>query len=81
MDGQMMEVGPFRVGESGILYENPGSWHQFTNLLFGMYTFDGPLENLLIDTVDNPLGTGFSYVDTDSYIHDLPEVWTIVALL
>ena len=24
--------------------------------------------------VDNPVGTGFSYVDTDSYVHELPEM-------
>ncbi|KAK9471386.1 Alpha/Beta hydrolase protein [Dipodascopsis tothii] len=58
MDGQMMEIGPFRVGEGGILHENKGSWHHYTNLLF----------------VDNPVGTGFSYVDSDSYLHDLPEM-------
>ena len=24
--------------------------------------------------VDNPVGTGFSFVDTDSYVHELPEM-------
>lgn len=24
--------------------------------------------------VDNPVGTGFSYVDTDSYVHELPDM-------
>ncbi|ETN42253.1 uncharacterized protein HMPREF1541_04194 [Cyphellophora europaea CBS 101466] len=37
---------------------NEGSWDEFTNLLF----------------VDNPVGTGFSYVNTDSYLHELPEM-------
>ncbi|KAK9476413.1 Alpha/Beta hydrolase protein [Lipomyces japonicus] len=60
MDGALMEVGPFKVKEGGELYENPGRWNEFANLLF----------------VDNPLGTGFSFVDTDSYIHDLPEMAT-----
>ncbi|KAF2718204.1 alpha/beta-hydrolase [Polychaeton citri CBS 116435] len=55
MDGAMMEVGPYRVGQSGNLTYNEGSWHEFSNLLF----------------VDNPVGTGFSYVDMDSYIHEL----------
>ena len=24
--------------------------------------------------VDQPVGTGFSYVNTDSYLHELPQV-------
>ena len=27
-----------------------------------------------IGVVDNPVGTGFSYVNTDSYVHELSEV-------
>lgn len=50
-----MEVGPYRVNDDGTLRYNNGSWDEFANLLF----------------VDNPVGTGFSYVDTDSYIHEL----------
>lgn len=53
-----MEVGPYRVREGGKLDYNPGSWDEFANLLF----------------VDNPVGTGFSYVDTDSYLHELDEM-------
>ncbi|KAG7118732.1 Pheromone-processing carboxypeptidase KEX1 like protein [Verticillium longisporum] len=40
------------------LVNNNGSWHEFANLLF----------------VDNPVGTGFSYVDTNSYLHELDEM-------
>ena len=58
MDGAMMEVGPYRVKEGGTLEYNKGSWDEFTNLLF----------------VDNPVGTGFSYVNTDSYVHELQEM-------
>lgn len=51
MDGALIEVGPYRVQKDGTLAMNPGSWDEFANLLF----------------IDNPVGTGFSYVDTDSY--------------
>lgn len=50
-----MEIGPYRVKDEDNLVLNNGSWNEFANLLF----------------VDNPVGTGFSYVDTDSYIHEL----------
>ncbi|PMD56976.1 pheromone processing carboxypeptidase-like protein Kex1 [Hyaloscypha bicolor E] len=60
-DGALMEVGPYRV-KDGIhgpsLEYNPGSWDEFANIMF----------------VDNPVGTGYSFVDTDSYIHELPEM-------
>ncbi|KAK3112346.1 Cell death protease [Teratosphaeriaceae sp. CCFEE 6253] len=61
MDGALMEIGPYRVeadGESQRLVYNEGSWDEFANVLF----------------VDNPVGTGFSYVDGDSYIHELGEM-------
>lgn len=50
-----MEIGPYRVVKDGKLVANEGSWNEFANLLF----------------VDNPVGTGYSYVDTDSFIHEL----------
>ena len=53
-----MEVGPYRVHEEGKLVTNDGSWDEFANLLF----------------VDNPVGTGFSYVNTDSFVHELQEM-------
>lgn len=58
MDGALMEIGPYRVGEGGKLSYNNGSWDEFANVLF----------------VDNPVGTGFSYVNTDSYLHELDEM-------
>lgn len=58
MDGAMMEIGPYRVDKGGKLRYNNGSWDEFANLLF----------------VDNPVGTGFSYVDSDSYLHELNDM-------
>ncbi|EMC97133.1 hypothetical protein BAUCODRAFT_87777, partial [Baudoinia panamericana UAMH 10762] len=58
MDGALMEIGPYRVNEDGSLRYNEGSWDEFANILF----------------VDNPVGTGFSYVDGDSFVHELDEM-------
>ncbi|RMZ89291.1 hypothetical protein DV736_g3473, partial [Chaetothyriales sp. CBS 134916] len=58
MDGALMEVGPYRVREGGRLVYNEGSWDEFTNIVF----------------VDNPVGTGFSYVNGDGYLHELQEM-------
>lgn len=54
----MMELGPYRVKKDGNLEYNAGSWDEFANVLF----------------VDNPVGTGFSYVDTNSFLHELQEM-------
>lgn len=53
-----MEIGPYRVEKDNHLVRNNGSWNEFANLLF----------------VDNPVGTGYSFVDTDSYLHELDEM-------
>ncbi|ORY83074.1 Alpha/Beta hydrolase protein [Protomyces lactucae-debilis] len=59
MDGLFLEVGPFQFSEDGqTLVERKGSWHESANLLF----------------VDNPLGTGFSYIDTDAYLTELDQM-------
>ncbi|GME81671.1 unnamed protein product [Ambrosiozyma monospora] len=47
MDGALMEVGPFRVGDNRQIKLNEGTWMQTADLLF----------------VDQPGGTGFSYTD------------------
>ncbi|CAF4331248.1 unnamed protein product [Rotaria sp. Silwood2] len=56
--GAWMAIGPFRFQDENIIIENDGSWNMFANLLF----------------VDQPVGTGFSYIDTDSRIHELDEM-------
>lgn len=53
-----MEIGPYRLKDDAHLVYNEGAWDEFANVLF----------------VDNPVGTGFSYVDTDSYVHELSDM-------
>lgn len=53
-----MELGPYRLKDNARLEYNDGSWDEFANLLF----------------VDQPVGTGFSYVNTNRYLHELPEM-------
>ena len=53
-----MEVGPYRLSDNEHLTYNDGAWDEFANMLF----------------IDNPIGTGFSYVDTDSYDHELKQM-------
>ncbi|CAF4166665.1 unnamed protein product [Adineta steineri] len=56
--GAWAEIGPFRFQDKNTMIENDGSWHLYTNLLF----------------VDQPVGTGFSNIGTDSYVHELDEM-------
>lgn len=58
MDGALMEIGPYRVKDDAHLVYNEGAWDEFANVLF----------------IDNPVGTGFSYVDTDSFVHELTDM-------
>ncbi|KAL8874257.1 MAG: hypothetical protein Q9174_000377 [Haloplaca sp. 1 TL-2023] len=58
MDGALMEIGPYRLKDDEHLIYNDGAWDEFANVLF----------------VDNPVGTGFSYVDTDSFVAELTEM-------
>ncbi|KAJ5086367.1 hypothetical protein NUU61_007674 [Penicillium alfredii] len=58
MDGALMEVGPYRLKNDHTLEYNNGSWAEFANLLF----------------VDQPVGTGFSYVSTNKYLSELNEM-------
>ncbi|GAA5899241.1 S10 family peptidase [Sporobolomyces salmoneus] len=58
-DGAMMEVGPLRLvpGGQSELQEVEGAWNEYANVIF----------------IDQPVGTGYSYMATNSYVHELPE--------
>lgn len=57
-DGALMEIGPYRLKDDHTLTYNDGAWTEFANVLF----------------VDNPVGTGFSYVDTNAYVQELDDM-------
>lgn len=58
-DGAMMEVGPWRMdGKGGLVWVKDGaSWNEYADILF----------------LDQPVGTGFSYVNTNGYTTSLPQ--------
>ncbi|KAL1920210.1 uncharacterized protein VTP21DRAFT_1356 [Calcarisporiella thermophila] len=53
-----LDNGPFRPNDTTSSQLNKGSWNTYANVLY----------------VDQPLGTGFSLVSTDSYDQSIPEV-------
>ncbi|KPV77963.1 uncharacterized protein RHOBADRAFT_50486 [Rhodotorula graminis WP1] len=59
-DGGLMEVGPFRLvpNGDGKLVEAEGAWNEYANVIF----------------IDQPVGTGYAYMATGSYVHELKEV-------
>ncbi|KAN0126754.1 serine carboxypeptidase [Russula decolorans] len=56
-DGLMMEIGPWRVDGKGGFKVIEGGWEEYTTMVY----------------IDQPAGTGFSYVSTDRYAHTLAE--------
>ncbi|KAI9280418.1 serine carboxypeptidase-domain-containing protein [Sporodiniella umbellata] len=57
LDGLFLENGPFRVQKNLSLQISEGGWQNYATAIY----------------VDQPVGTGFSFVDSDSYITSVPE--------
>ncbi|KAG1146331.1 hypothetical protein G6F37_008085 [Rhizopus arrhizus] len=57
MDGLFLENGPFRVEKNLSLSINEGGWQNYATNIY----------------VDQPVGTGFSFADSDSYVHTMAE--------
>lgn len=58
MAGALLEIGPYTLKNGFPLEHNNAIWSEVANLLF----------------VDSPVGTGFSRVETDGYLTDLPDL-------
>lgn len=56
--GAWMGIGPLRFQNPQTIVENNGSWHRLANLLF----------------IDQPMGTGFSFVDQNFRVGNLTEL-------
>lgn len=60
-DGALLEIGPVTVqgkGDQAILRDNPGKWNEYANVLF----------------VDQPAGTGYSYINKGHPVRELGPV-------
>ncbi|KAI9356124.1 serine carboxypeptidase-domain-containing protein [Pilaira anomala] len=57
MDGLFLENGPYRVNKNLSLSINPGGWQNYATNVY----------------VDQPVGTGFSFASTNSYMHSMEE--------
>lgn len=76
-----MEVGPFRTvpasqSESGQVEVKlvDGGWEEFATIIFGQLgCSQGPVTKLT-GIVDQPPGTGYSYIPTNGYLHELDQV-------
>lgn len=86
-----MEVGPFRTVSASKSASGQvdlelveGGWEEFATIVFSQsYHFRASGPSLggwvleLTDVVDQPPGTGFSYVPTNGYLSDLTQVCTV----
>jgi carboxypeptidase D len=72
----MMEVGPWRIDGKGGFKVIEGGWEEYTTMVYGECWGSNMSvwRSNLLHVVDQPAGTGFSYVSTDSYVHSLAEV-------
>lgn len=73
-DGLMMEVGPWRMQDEE-LRQIEGGWEEYANIVYSQsFHFACLVALLTLYTVDQPVGTGYSYGSTENYIKDLADV-------
>lgn len=78
-DGSLMEVGPFRTvpasqTESGRVELKlvEGGWEEYANIVFSELAYSS-LGSYSSYAVDQPPGTGLSFVPTNGYLHELDQ--------
>lgn len=78
-----MEIGPFRTvseskTKSGMVEVElvEGGWEEYATVIFSELASSPFLDEdlQLMYPVDQPPGTGYSFVPTNGYLHDLDEV-------
>lgn len=66
-DGALLEIGPVSVqgkGKQATLRDNPGKWNEYANVLF----------------VDQPAGTGYSYINKGTAVRELAPVRAVTRI-
>ncbi|CAG8534740.1 2205_t:CDS:10, partial [Dentiscutata heterogama] len=58
MDGVFLESGPWRINNNQGLSLIDGAWNEYANVLY----------------VDQPIGTGFSFANSNSYLNNVTQV-------
>lgn len=84
-DGSLIEIGPYRINKDGTVREvEKGAWNEYANVLFRGFDFPSFARRFLsweedeiaytaITTVDQPAGTGFSYVTKNDNVRELGD--------
>ncbi|CAG8699165.1 21865_t:CDS:10, partial [Dentiscutata erythropus] len=58
MDGVFLESGPWRINKNQTLSLIDGAWNEYANVLY----------------VDQPIGTGFSFANSNSYLSNVTQI-------
>lgn len=77
-----MEIGPWRMHGKGGLKMIEGGWDEYAHVLYRKQLVPVRTRYILLTSrhraaVDQPVGTGFSYASTDSYVKELDQVRTL----
>ena len=84
-DGALMEIGPVRVERTNDeavpwhLRDSPGAWNEYADVLFSKSSdCVSSAETEPSASVDQPAGTGFSYITRGRPVAELAEVGSLL---